>query len=99
MTPAARIVDNGIGAYEFCGHRGTHVQLGVELDEVLKVDVTDDDEIENTIHGTVRGGCDGEHAGRCNRSCIEFEVDYVGKLDRVAVEKGRKIAYYMIEQA
>lgn len=95
-TPSARIMDNGIGPYEFWGHKGTHVQLEVELDEVFKLDVTDEAEVERTIHGSVSGGCDGEHRGRCNRSCIPFEVDYIGKLDRVAVENDRKIAYYYL---
>jgi len=85
------VEDQGVGAYEFWGARGTDVQwvAFLEGDREVSFDVTELGMGEDSFiqvqgkRSLTFGGCDGEHSGRCKRHCVEWEAEYVYRLVKV----------------
>ena len=81
---------------------GTHHQYHAELDQIdATVAYPPDRESGPWVaRGTYKGGgCDGEHRGRCGRSCIEVEIRFALKLDSITRDKaGQLVATYDVEQ-
>jgi hypothetical protein len=87
-----KIVDHGIGAYEYWGARGVDVRKEPEIQQTeVWVQVTGVDDYDmipargKTFYSG--GGCDGEHRGSCGDACAEVEVDFSIDLCDVAWTK------------
>lgn len=85
-----RVVDNGIGAYEYWGSKGVDHRWEPELDTMTVQVVFKNAECIPVMGKSTKngGGCDGEHSGRCCASCSEYEVEYQIELE--SIKRGEK---------
>jgi hypothetical protein len=110
----SRWEDVGIGSYEFWGARGNDVRWVRELeDDTMSIRINDysDDMLPYSVKVNVSGGgCDGEHGGRCNGNCAEWEmgvtalllevktnVEYTLNEHGTKIRNETKIATYSLE--
>jgi hypothetical protein len=83
--PNARMEDQGIGAYEYWGFKGRDVRMVAVAEPdpfvvrfpglAVRPDLAGPWEPMRVTY--TRGGCDGEHSGRCRPCCAEIEVAVV----------------------
>jgi hypothetical protein len=102
-----KVVDNGIGPYEFWGHRATDTDLGLELKNSpeIKVDVTavhlvDGEEREDYPYKIKKnitvGGDDYDEEGR-GKSLPEYEGVLIATLEGMRPDKEKLILHYEVE--
>lgn len=83
--PNVRMEDQGIGSYEYWGFKGRDVRMVAVAEPdpfvvrfvglAARPDLAGPWEPMRVTY--TRGGCDGEHAGRCRPYCAEIEVAVV----------------------
>lgn len=103
------IVDNGIGHYEYWGAPGFDSRPEAELQNDPSFQVCfsgplppedDREDAMPSVHTSVtRGGCDGEHSGKCRESCKEYELDLYWRPSILESDEEGTLVEYTAETA